>query len=35
MFKASIVIWELAIEVLNRVPQVGWDCLSAVHFLPQ
>ena len=36
MFKAGIVGRKLAVEIINRVPQVLWDGLiSAVHFLPQ
>jgi len=31
MFKASRIIRELTVEVIDRVPQMGWNRLTAVH----
>jgi hypothetical protein len=31
MFKARIVIGELAVKIIDRIPQMLWDCLSPVH----
>jgi hypothetical protein len=35
VLKASIIGRKLTIEVSNRVSQVLWDCLPAVHDVPK
>ena len=27
----SVIVWKLAVEIIDRVPQFLRDCLSAVH----
>jgi hypothetical protein len=31
VLKASRVIRELSVEVVDRVPEMLWNCLSAIH----
>lgn len=31
VFKARIVVGKLCIEIIDRVPQMRWNCLSPVH----
>jgi hypothetical protein len=31
VLKAAIVIWELSVKIIDRVPQMFRDCLSPVH----
>ena len=31
VLKAGFVIWELAVKIRDRVPQMGWNGLTAVH----
>jgi hypothetical protein len=31
MFKACIIVGKLAVKIINRVPQMLWNCLTAIH----
>lgn len=33
VLKAAIVIRELSVKIIDRIAQVLWNCLSAVHDL--